>query len=572
MSVSQMLRNAAKLQKAGKHNQAKAIYQSILEKFPNNKDAKRGLAGSSKRPRKPVDPSDQKLNKLMGLYNAKEFQKAVDFGRALLSEHPDAHVVHNILGAIHMTVGNHLAALGHFQKVVAVKPDLAEGHNNLGAVYHNLRVPEESIKAYEAAIKLMPKYAQAHSNRNFELNYTTKQTPEQIFDKHMQYEMHFGGSANRMELSPDMSPDRPLRVGYVSPDFSAHSVAYFFEPLLAAHDRTKVETYCYYCATKVDNTTKRLQGYADHWRDVTPLDDRALARVIADDKIDILVDLAGHSAKSRIQMFAHKAAPIQVAWLGYPNTTGLKSVDYRFTDIIADPVGEADRFHSETLVRLDGGIWCYQGDETIPLPAPKTGGAITFGSFNHMSKLTPEVIKLWSDILNALPQSRLILKHLQLGNAVTRDTVAKQFGIHGIAPERLDLHAKLPKFEDHLALYGQVDIGLDPFPFNGCTTTFEALWMGVPVISLRGDRHVARVGASILTHLGHPELLAETPEGYVKLATELANDPARLASYREQLRGTLKSSPLGDAVGFTSKVEQAYREMWTQFARKRDLG
>jgi len=493
-------------------------------------------------------------------------------GRQLLAQFPNAYLVHNILGAVHLDTGHYIPAMNHFQQVVTLNPNYAEGHNNLGAVFHKLRVPDQAIASYERAIALDKNYAQAYTNRNFELNYTTKQSPKQIYEKHMEYEANFGGTANQMKHAPRASEGRPLRVGYVSPDFYAHSVAFFFEPLLAAHDGQQVETFCYYCNTKADETTKRLQTLSNHWRDVTAIDDAVLAKMIAEDQIDILVDLAGHSAKSRISVFARKPAPIQVAWLGYPNTSGLKSMDYRFTDIIADPIGEADETHSEELIRLEGGIWCYTGGEDAPAPITTTSGPVTFGSFNHMSKLSPDVIALWSQVLKAVPDSRLLLKHLQLGHAVTRDTVLKQFGANGIAPDRLDLHAKLPKREDHLALYGTVDIALDPFPFNGCTTTFEALWMGVPVIALRGQTHVARVGASILTHLGHPELLAENAEDYIKIAVDLAGDAQRRTKYRAELRDAIKASPLGDTDGFARKIEASYQTMWAKFASNADQG
>jgi len=572
MSVSQMLRKASKLAKAGKSDEAKAIYQTILDKFPNNKDAQKGVQGLQPQPAKSSGPSQGQLNQLLALYNAQKFQETVDMGRHLLAEYPNAYLVHNILGAVHLDTGHYIPAMNYFQKVVTLNPNYAEGYNNLGAVFHKLRAPDQAIDAYEKAIALDPKYAQAHSNRNFELNYTTKQLPKQIYEKHMEYEARFGGIANQMKHAPRALNDRPLRVGYVSPDFNTHSVAFFFEPLLAAHDGQQVETFCYYCDTKVDETTKRLQHLSNHWRDVTVMDDAAMAKVIAQDQIDILVDLAGHSAKSRVAVFARKPAPIQVAWLGYPNTTGLKAVDYRFTDIIADPLGEADETHSEELIRLEGGIWCYTGGEDAPAPATATSGPVTFGSFNHMSKLSPDVIGLWAQVLKAVPESRLLLKHLQLGHAVTRDTVVKQFGAHGITPDRLDLHAKLPKRADHLALYGKVDIGLDPFPFNGCTTTFEALWMGVPVIALRGQTHVARVGASILRHLGHSELLAENAEDYIKIATDLAADAPRRTKYRAELRDAIKASPLGDTDGFARKVEASYKAMWAKFASTGDQG
>lgn len=222
--------------------------------------------------------------------------------------------------------------------------------------------------------------------------------------------------------------------------------------------------------------------------------------------------------------------------------------------------------------RPNGKIWCYTGGPNLPVPVAKNNGVITFGSFNHMSKLSPKVIALWARILKSVPNFRSLLKHFQLGNAVTRDTVVKQFGAHGIGSDRLDLHAKLPKYEDHLALYCQDDIGLDPFPFNGCTTTFEALWMGVPVVGLTGGTHVARVGASILIHLGHQELLAQSEDEYVIIANGLADDAKRHGQYRVGLRDTMKASSLGDSAGFASKIEDAYQQMWARFARSGDIG
>lgn len=565
MSVAQLLRKADKLAKQGDVEAARKIYQGILDKFPKNAAARKALSGAKPKAKGGVPQAE--LLALLNLYQAQKMKEANDAGRALLAKYGDDHQVHNILGALHLDTGHYLPAMGHFQKVNTLAPNYADGFNNMGAVMHNLRVPDQAIEAYERAIALNPKYAQAHSNRNFELNYTTTPSPRAIYDKHMEYEAQFGGSANQVTHIPDGVEKKRLKVGYVSPDFYAHSVAYFFEPLLGAHDAEQIESYCYYCNTKVDETTTRLREMADHWRDVAALDDAALAKQITTDGIDILVDLAGHSAKSRIQVFARKPAPVQVAWLGYPNTTGLSAVDYRFTDIVADPVGEADECHSEELIRLDGGIWCYRGGEDCPEPMVKGDRQITFGSFNHMSKLSPAVIALWSKVLKSVPESRLLLKHLELGHAVTRDTVVKQFAANGIDADRLELHGKLPKYADHLALYSKVDIGLDPFPFNGCTTTFEALWMGVPVIALRGDTHVARVGASILTHVGHSELLADSEEDYVRIAADLAGNKMRRVAFRTGLRDAIIASPLGDVDGFAAKVEAAYADMWTRFAR-----
>ena len=262
-------------------------------------------------------------------------------------------------------------------------------------------------------------------------------------------------------------------------------------------------------------------------------------------------------------VFAQKPAPIQVAWLGYGNTTGLSEIDYRFTDIIADPIGDADELHSETLVRLANGFQCYKGIEAFhsnsELPF-KRRGHITFGSFNNITKVTPEVIKVWSNILHALPKSCLVLKAKQLQHNASH--YLDYFKQEGIAEDRIKLYGQLPSMDDHLELYNAIDIGLDPFPFNGATTTCEALWMGVPVITLLGDRHVGRVGASILTNVGLTDFIAQDIDGYIQLAVEMAANTNYLQEIREGLRERMQSAPLCDGHSFASDVESAYQEMW----------
>ena len=358
---------------------------------------------------------------------------------------------------------------------------------------------------------------------------------------------------------------RRLKIGYVSPDFRGHSVAYFVEPLLKGHDRQAVEVFCYAEVTRPDTVTAHLQGLVDHWLVTVGLSDEELAERIRADGIDILVDLAGHTANNRLRVFARKPAPVQVTWLGYPNTTGLEAIDYRLVDAVTDPVGEADAWASETLVRLEGGFLCYGGlkdapEPTVP-PCLKTG-TVTFGSFNNPAKVSAATFDAWATLLSRLPQARLLLKGKPFADAATRALFLARLGERGVAAERVELVAWLPGTAAHLALYHRVDIALDPFPYNGTTTTCEALWMGVPVVTLRGDRHAGRVGASLLSQIGLTDLIANSVEEYVEIALALARNPGRLDDLRRALRPRMAASPLCDGRAFARKMEAAFRTMW----------
>ncbi|MDA7583220.1 hypothetical protein N8698_03000 [Candidatus Pelagibacter sp.] len=361
----------------------------------------------------------------------------------------------------------------------------------------------------------------------------------------------------------------PLRIGYVSADFRNHSVAFFFEPLLRNHNSQVVETFCYYNNIIIDATTKRLMNTSDHWRSIFGISDQEVANLIRNDKIDILVDLSGHTAGNRLLVFAQKPSPIQVTWLGYPNTTGLSAIDYRFTDIIADPKGEADELHSEKLLRLPNGFQCYQGNEKINvnIESPQDRcHRITFGSFNNISKITTEVIKTWSKILHAVPKSRLVLKLPMLENNISY--YHKLFIQEGIAKERTEFYQRLSSIEEHLKLYNTIDISLDPFPYNGATTTCESLWMGVPVITLLGDRHVGRVGASIMTNVGLTNFIAHDINAYIDFAIKMSANTKYLKKLRAGLRERMQSAPLCDALSFAGDVETAYLNIFDKYQLK----
>jgi predicted O-linked N-acetylglucosamine transferase (SPINDLY family) len=304
---------------------------------------------------------------------------------------------------------------------------------------------------------------------------------------------------------------------------------------------------------------------------VTALGDREFAQLVFDDRIDILVDLGGHTGSSRLEAFGYKPAPVQVTWLGYPDTTGLPEVDYRFTDILADPPG-AEAFHTEQLVRLPACFLCYAPRHPCPAPSPPpalTTGRVTFGSFNNLAKLSPQTLRAWAAILQSVPTAHLFIKGKALRDPLSHEQFRQKLIAHGIDITRTELQGWTTSSEDHMELYGHVDIALDTFPYNGTTTTCEALWMGVPVVTLTGETHAGRVGTSLLSAVGLNELVAGTETAYIELATRLAGDPQQLAHRRADLRDRMASSPLCDGPRFAREVEDAYRAMWRRWCRNK---
>ncbi|HEB86925.1 MAG TPA: tetratricopeptide repeat protein [Gammaproteobacteria bacterium] len=466
-------------------------------------------------------------------------------------------------------------ALEYYEQALGLAPNLAEVYDSIGSILKYRGDLEGAIKNYRQALQIRPNFDKAHSDLVFALNYSPRYDADAIYREHVRWgQMHkLPPVASSSDSNPD--PTRRLRVGYVSPDLCKHSVAFFFEPLLTNHDPIGFETFCYSDVAKPDAVTQRLQEAASHWRATKGMDDGQLAERIRLDGIDILVDLTGHTANSRLMAFTAKPAPIQVSYLGYPNTTGIPAIDYRLTDAWADPPGITDDYHTETLIRLLNGFLCYQPGENAPPVTPSPArkcGHITFGSFNNLAKITPEVVSLWSSVLKTSPDSRLIVKNISLHDTATREHYLQLFKKHAIDPDRLDLLP--PKFfsVEHLELYGKIDIGLDTFPYNGTTTTCEAFWMGVPVIALAGNIHAGRVGVSLLSQLGLTEFIAGSLQDYVRLATELAADRDRLSRIREALRERMAESALCNGEAFTHNVEDAYRDMWVKWCKKHQNG
>jgi predicted O-linked N-acetylglucosamine transferase (SPINDLY family) len=396
--------------------------------------------------------------------------------------------------------------------------------------------------------------------RNFEF----AADPAALFAEHREWAARHADplSAAAAPHTNDRSPDRRLRIGYVSGHFRHHAVAFFSEPLLAAHDREQFEVFCYAHQNQEDSATQRFRARADGWCDLFRMSDHDAAARIRDDRIDILIDLAGHIGDNRLLIFAHRPAPVQVTYLGYQNTTGMRAMDYRLTDAHADPPGTNDAYYTEQLVRLPGAFFCYaRPEEAPPVGAPpfESQGHVTFASLNNLNKLNDEALQAWARILARVPGSRLLV--LGYSQGVFERRVRQKLSDEGIDGARVDVVNKRPRAE-YLAVHHQIDIALDSFPFNGHTTVCDALWMGVPSVMLEGTSYATRFGGRTLLDTGLGDLIARNVDDYVSLAVQLANDRARLAELRRSTRQRLAGSRLMDAQAFARDVEAAYRRMW----------
>ncbi len=461
-------------------------------------------------------------------------------------------------GAALQALKRHEEALASYDRALALQPDLAEALNNRGNVLRLKGELDDAVACYRKALSVTPDRAAVHDALIFTLLRLTS-NGKTVRDQCTIFAEQFEERAPRLVHRNSRFPDRKVKVGYVSADFREHPVAYHIAPILENHDRRAVETYCYANHAERDDVTARLAPLADHWRWVANLSDEKLAELVQHDGIDILVDLSGHTVGNRLLVFARKPAPVQVTWIGLPATTGLAAMDYRFTDDCIDPAGKTEDCHSETLVRLSSHA-CFQPDAALPhvndLPAP-TNGYVTFGSFNEIDKVSPTTYALWSKLLAAVPDSRLMM----VCDAWISGLIRQRFAARGIGPERLIFVERLPPAE-YFRMHHAVDIALDPFPFNGGTVSRNALWMGVPVLTLTGTTAVSRVGAALMSQLGLKTFVAETDEGYVRAGSRWASDLDGLAEVRRTLRERVRRAPFSKAAEYTRELEAAYREMW----------
>jgi protein O-GlcNAc transferase len=461
-------------------------------------------------------------------------------------------------------------ALSSYEKALLLRPEMPEAHYNLGTVYQDQCRMEEAVACFRKTLELKPDHVVAHSNLLMNLQYDTSVTPEELLKESLDWERRqLVGTAVMPPPSTTADPERRLLIGYVSGDLRRHPVGYFLDGVLASHDSENFEVFCYANQSFGDDLTNRLRQNTDQWRAIFGWGDDSVAELIREDAIDILIDLSGHTARNRLLVFGRKPAPVQATWAGYVGTTGLSAIDYLISDPQETPEG-TDHWYRESVMRLPDCYVCYSPPEyappVTPLPARKNG-YITFGCFNNLAKLNRPVMDLWLRLLQELPDARLVLATKALGDPAIHDRFRQIFA-DGNVVDRVNFSGMVPHPE-LLARYGEVDIALDPFPYSGGLTTLESLWMGVPVITLGGDRFASRHSLSHLTTVGLPEFIVPDQAAYLAKAASLAHDFSHLESIRSGLRERMRISPLCDAPHFTRNLEEAYRNMWRRWCEER---
>ncbi len=464
--------------------------------------------------------------------------------------------------------GRNFEALRYHDRALSLDPDSAAAHYGRAQALHKTYRLQEAVEEYDRFLQHQPGHLEARSYRMFALQ-NLGLSKERMLAEHRVYGTLLAAGPASLP-GYDFSPDRRLRVGILSPDLRTHSCAYFLEPLIRHLDPAQFELYLYHDHFIEDGMSARLKKYAAVWRNFVGRSHSDVEKVIRADKPDVLIDLAGHIGNSiRLPIFAKRLAPVQITYLGYPDTTGVPAMDFRFTDAVADPVGEGDAFATEKLVRFAPVAWAYQPPIEAPAvePPPCASGApVVFGCFNNPTKFTDELFAMWGRLLDRVPNSRLVLKGRDFEEAPVREHMLGRMAKAGIATDRLELLPRTDGTAEHLKQYGRIDVALDTFPYNGTTTTCEALWMGRPVVTLRGDRHAARVGASLLSAVGHPEWVAADADRYVEIAAALSQNPSGLAGDSASLRADLQRSPLMDDVGQSAAFSTALRRCWKERA------
>ncbi len=524
-----------------------------------------------------------------------------------LARNNDVAEVHFTYGIVLKAMGRYDGALAELRRAAALRPRSAQIQTELastllkmaklgeaiehgrlamelspgdaaaaGVVLVALNAAGLSAQAYETASSILerrPNDLNAAAVRAFSGNYLDTLTPEQVFEDHQAFGEISRRSAPRARTTPTAfanarDPDRQLRIAFLSQDLRTHSVAFFLEPLLAAIDRSRFAVHIFSATLLPDARTERFRALADVWTDVARQPAPAVAESVRQQGVDVLIDLGGLTSPHLLTILEHDLAPVQATYLGYPNTTGLTSVGYRFADSHTDPPG-AEKFCVEKLVRLDPCFLCFQPPDESPPPTSPAQRApdapITFASFNVLQKISDTTVSLWTRVLAATPNSRLLMKTAALGDERRRKDLHARFANAGISPDRVELLGRTESLADHFKAYERTDIALDTFPYHGTTTTCDALWMEIPVVTLAGSTHAARVGVSLLNAVGLPELVAHTHEEFLAIALRLAADQARRNDLRTGLRERMRASPLCDSASFAKRFEHAVRGLWREW-------
>ena len=568
------------LKDLGRLDEAEASYRRALEVKPDYAEAHSNLgytlygqdrfseAEASCRQALQIKPDLAEAYSNLGntFREQSRFSEAEASFRRALEIKPDYAAAYSNLGVTFNQQGRVIEAEASYRRALEIKPDYAAAHNNLGNTLHALGRSDEAEVSFRRALEIKPDYAGAHSNLIFVLDMTTGTGTSGLQEERRRWSAIHAAHISPVPSHANLpNPERRLRIGYVSADFKNHSAAYVFGPMLMHFDPSRYEVYAYSNTIKEDSLTQLFQQSVSCWRKIVGVSDEVVAEMIRQDEIDILVDLSGHSAGNRLLVFARKPAPIQVTAWGYIGGTGMKAMDVFFADPVVVPPEEKQFYAEEVryLPNVVGSLFPYPFPEVNPLPA-MAGNGVTFGSLNRLVKISEEAYRVWSQVLLAIPGSRIVLKTGELDNVGMRARVSEHFIRAGVDPERITLLGRT-SWRDHVAAFNQIDITLDPFPHGGGVTTLEGLMMGVPVVTLCWPTLVGRLSASILTTLGLTDWIAETPEQYVEIAIRKAQDLSALAELRQQMRRRLTDSIIGDAKAYTGAVEQEYRQLWWEF-------
>lgn len=576
MSADRLIQEAMRLMQSGQRDAAAKLLEEALRSAPNHPIA----------------------NQVLGSLHAQagRFPQAAACMEIAAAASPNDAGIWVNLGMMRSTIADLPGAEEALYHAIDINPRHVDGLLCLGILLANQQRTGEADELFQRAMSLAPsridvahaysriladtsrtdqalaiiRAAQKHAPNDLSLqdkvctllNYISGVAPELTFKEHVRFGTMLGTPAPTHRIR-DFAPDRKLRIAYLSGDLREHSVSYFLEPLLEHHDRAQFHVTCYHVGPPDDRVTPRLRAKADAWRHLFPVNDESLCRAIADDNIDILIELAGHAQGNRLTAVARAPAPVCITFIGYPNTTGVPAIKYRLVDDHTDP-GGADAFATERLIRLPGCFLCYRPSEVAPDVTPAPADRITFGSFNNLAKLSSTTLDLWARLLSRVPGSGLVLKGKGLGDDSVRDRLLSKLSHAGIASSRVELLGHTQSTREHLEAYSKMDIALDPFPYCGTTTTCEAMYMGVPVVTLAGSTHASRVGISLLWASGLPELIARDESDYLRIAADLAADAPRRAALRSTLRSRMLASPLCSAAPYARNVESAYRTAWRQ--------
>ncbi|MGB6544230.1 MAG: tetratricopeptide repeat protein [Candidatus Acidiferrales bacterium] len=545
-TAQQALETGLQLQRAGRFNEAITAIRKAIALQDDFAEAYNCLG-----------------NALHGSRHAGYSDEAISAYRRAIELRPAYPEAFNNLGNVLCEIGRYGDAIAAYAQALALRPSFAKAHSNLGNVFKDRGQLTEAIASYSRAVECKPDHALIGSNLAYAIHFHPDYDCDALSRELAKWNKAHGEPLAKL-IEPhanDRSVDRKLLIGYVSPDFYAHAESYFVLPLLRNHDRQHFEIHCYSSARRPDSITAEIRKAADVWHDVLALSDEQLAEQIRADEIDVLIDLTMHMADNRLSTFARKPAPIAVSWLAYPGGTGLRAIDYRFTDAWMDPGTETEHFYTEQSIRLPDCWVVYDPLTEIPLRPPEQTGPIRFGSLNNPCKLNLPLLHLWGDVLKATPGSRLLLLTFDVSQRIQ---ITNWFGEWDIDPARLEFVDRRSR-PDYLRLYDRIDICLDPLPYNGITTTCDAIWMGVPVVSLIGNTPAGRAGLSLLSTIGVPELVARSPLQFVQIASDLAVDADRLTNYRRTLREQMRASPLMNAKRFAANVEAFYRKAWQKW-------